>query len=398
MFEALTDAKPDAILALMASFREDTRDNKLDLGVGIYKDEKGGTPVMRSIKAAEKALHESQNTKAYVSPTGDALFREAMVKQVFGDAGPTDRIACVQAVGGSGALRIVGDLLRKASPAATVHISDPSWPNHVPLLGATGLALGTYPYFDSASGSVDIEGMLGYLNALPKGDIVVLHGCCHNPTGADLTEEQWLKVADVVEARGLFPLVDLAYQGFGDGLDEDAAAVRMLAARVPEMAVAASCSKNFGIYRERVGAAMLLAPDAAQAARALANISSVVRANYSMPPDHGANATRMIFADEKLYADWRVELEAMRLRMLTLRQSFADHMRKRSNSDRFDAIAEQKGMFSRLPLSSAEITSLRVDHAVYLVGDGRINVAGLPDDPERMAELCDAIATVMNAS
>ncbi len=394
MFASLADPKPDVILALMAAFRADTRSEKLDLGVGVYKDEAGKTPVMRSIKAAEKRLHDSQTTKAYVGPIGDAAFNEAMVRQVFGEGFATERVGCAQSVGGSGALRVIAELLREASPNASIHVSDPSWPNHVPLLGAAGLTLHRYPYFDNSTGNVDIEGMLNALSQLPSGDIVVLHGCCHNPTGADLTTEQWSRVADVMESRGLFPFVDLAYQGFGEGLEEDAAATRMLASRLPAMAVAASCSKNFGLYRERVGAAMLVAPDAAQAKRALGKLSAVIRANYSMPPDHGANSTRIVLDDETLYADWRVELEAMRLRMVALRQSFADHMRKRSNSDRFDAVATQKGMFSRLLLDTAQIDALREDHGIYIVGDGRINVAGLPDDTDRMAALCDAIAVV----
>jgi aromatic-amino-acid transaminase len=394
MFASLAEPKPDVILALMAAFRADTRSGKLDLGVGIYKDEAGTTPVMRSVKAAEKRLHDTQTTKAYVGPIGDAAFNDAMVRQVFGEGFATERVGCAQSVGGSGALRVLAELLREASPNAAIHVSDPSWPNHVPLLGAAGFNLHRYPYFNSSTGYVDIEGMLNALSQMPSGDIVVLHGCCHNPTGADLSTEHWSRIADVMESRGLFPFVDLAYQGFGDGLEEDAAATRMLATRLPAMAIAASCSKNFGLYRERVGAAMLVGPDAAQAKRALGRLGAVIRANYSMPPDHGANSTRIVLDDETLYADWRVELEAMRLRMLALRQSFADHMRKRSNSDKFDAVATQKGMFSRLPLTSAQIDALREEHAVYIVGDGRINVAGLPDDPAKMAALCEAIAAV----
>lgn len=394
MFDTLADPKPDVILALMAAFREDTRTHKLDLGVGIYKDPAGNTPVMRCIKAAEKQLQASQTTKAYVGPIGDAAFREAMVSQVFGDAVASNRVGCAQSVGGSGALRVIAELLHEAAPGAAAHVSDPSWPNHVPLLEAAGLTLHPYPYFDAATGTVAIEAMLAALEKMPSGDIVVLHGCCHNPTGADLDAEQWARVVDVIESRGLFPFVDLAYQGFGDGLEEDAAATRLLASRVPAMAVAASCSKNFGIYRERVGAAMLIAPDAAQATRALGKLGSVIRANYSMPPDHGANTTRMVLNDKALYADWREELESMRVRMVALRKAFADQMRKRSNSDRFDAVASQKGMFSRLPLSSEQIDKLREEHAVYIVGDGRINVAGLPDNDEGMTALCDALAAV----
>ena len=395
MFDALAAPKPDAILALMAAFREDERADKLDLGVGIYKDDAGTTPVMRAIKAAEARLLETQATKSYVSPTGSAPFCEAMIRQVFGTTMDTSRVRAVQSVGGSGALRILADLMRETRPTAKAWVSDPSWPNHVPLLGAAGLEIERYPYYDAARGAVDIDGMLAALDGAPEGDIVVLHGCCHNPTGADLSMDDWRRVIAVLKSRKLFPLVDLAYQGFGEGLEEDAEAVRLVAAEMDELVVAASCSKNFGLYRERVGAALLVARNADEAARAHARLGSVVRANYSMPPDHGAAATELVLTDEAMNADWKAELESMRVRMVGQREAFAEALRKRSNSDRFDYIARQRGMFSRLPLSTEEIDRLRVEHGVYIVGDGRINIAGLPEDG--MDALADRVCGVMSA-
>lgn len=393
MFEALPEPKADAILSLMAAFRADTRTEKMDLGVGIYKDSAGKTPVMRAIKSAETRLLETQDTKAYVSPTGSAPFCAAMIAQVFGKDADTTRIRAAQSVGGSGALRVLADLLKEGRPDAEIWISDPSWPNHVPLMKAAGYSLQSYPYYDAATGKVRIDDMLAALGKAKSGDIVLLHGCCHNPTGADMSLDQWNQVIDLLLEKDLFPLVDLAYQGFGDGLEEDAAAVRLMASRVPEMVVAASCSKNLGLYRERVGAAMVMARNEAEATRAHGRMGSVIRSNYSMPPDHGANTTEIVLSDDGLNGDWREELESMRLRMVGLRKAFSEAMRKRSNSDRFDYIAEQKGMFSRLPLNTEQLNTLRDDYGIYIVGDGRINVAGLPE--EGLDKLADAICTVL---
>ena len=394
MFELLDAPKPDAILALMAAFREDGREDKLDLGVGIYKDAAGATPIMSAVAKAERRLLETQTTKAYVGPTGSRAFAAAMIGQVFGAEIDAARVRAAQSVGGSGALRVLADLLREARPASRIHVSDPSWPNHVPLLGAAGFEIRRYPYYDAATGAVAIEPMLEALGEAEAGDVVVLHGCCHNPTGADPSAGEWERIVDVVAERGLFPFVDLAYQGFGDGLEADAAAVRALAARVPEMVVAASCSKNFGLYRERVGAAIVVAEDGPRADLALGRLSGTIRANYSMPPDHGANAAHLVLEDPALAAEWREELESMRARMARSRERLAEALRMRSNSERFDFVARQKGMFSRLPLDPDAIRALREDHGIYVVGDGRINVAGLPDDESRMAALADAIVSV----
>jgi aromatic-amino-acid transaminase len=394
MFEALQPAPADKIIALIGLYRADPRPGKVDLGVGVYKDVDGRTPVMRAVREAEKRLLASQDTKTYLGLAGDTAFNAAMIKLAFGETADLSRIRAAQAPGGSGALRLVAELLQRSRAGATIWLSDPTWPNHPPVMRAAGLQVRDYPYFDAASGRVRFDDMLAALRTANRGDIVLLHGCCHNPTGANLDLAQWAQVADVLLERGLLPFVDIAYQGFGEGLDADAAGLRLLAERMPEMVVASSCSKNFAVYRDRVGAAMILAKDGAQADLALGQMLAAARALYSMPPDHGAAAVRMVLEDAELKADWEAELEEMRLRMLRLRVAFAEALRRQSNSDRFDFVASHRGMFSRLGLTEAQVERLRAEHAIYMVGDSRINVAGLPD--EGMDELAKAIVSVLD--
>lgn len=393
MFETLKPAAPDKIIALIGMYRDDPRPNKIDLGVGVYKDSEGRTTIMRAVREAEKRLYSEQSTKTYLGMAGDPAFNAAMIQLVFGPDADISRLRAAQAPGGSGALRILAELLHRARPGAEVWLSDPTWPNHVPLIGASGLKTRAYPYFDAATGAVRFDAMLAALGEAKRGDIVVLHGCCHNPTGANLDQSQWEKVAALVAERDLFPFVDLAYQGFGDGLEADAAGVRTLARVVPEMAVAASCSKNFSVYRDRVGAAVLLGRDEAETETAYSQLLSVARAMYSMPPDHGAAAVRIILTDPKLRANWQAELDEVRTRMIALREGLADALRKRSNSDRFDFVAHHRGMFSRLGLTVEQVHRLRAEHGIYMVDDSRINVAGLPDD--RLDELAKAIVSVI---
>jgi len=393
MFETLTAAPPDKIIALMGQFREDPRPGKIDLGVGVYKDAKGNTPIMAAVREAEKLLYERQGTKTYVGMAGDPLFNAAMIGLVFGEGADRARIRAAQAPGGSGALRILAELIARAKPSATVWLSDPTWPNHVPLIRAAGVTTRDYPYFDAATGTVRFDAMMEALKKAAPGDVVLLHGCCHNPTGANLDQRQWEAVAGLLVSRGLFPFVDLAYQGFGDGLEEDAYGVRLLASRVPEMAVAASCSKNFAVYRDRVGTAFLLGKGAAEADIAYSQLLSVARGMYSMPPDHAAAAIRIILDDKTLTANWKEELEAMRQRMVSLREGFAEALRRQSNSDRFDFIARHRGMFSRLGATPEQVEKLRTEHGVYMVGDSRINVAGLPED--RLDTLAAAVVSVL---
>jgi aromatic-amino-acid transaminase len=392
MFESLKPQPPDKIIELIGLFAADPRADKIDLGVGVYKDADGRTPVMRAVKAAEARLLAEQDTKTYVGLLGDLEFVDAMRALVFAGAVPPERVAGAQTPGGTGAIRQLLELVRRASPGATVWISDPTWPNHPAILAYLGVPTRTYRYFDDATRGVDFAGMKADLAGARKGDVLLLHGCCHNPTGANLTLEQWREITALAAEAGLVPLIDLAYQGFGDGPDADAAGLRHMTAALPELMLAASCSKNFGLYRERVGAAFVVAKDAAEADIARANLAALNRLNYSFPPDHGAKVVAMILGDPSLRADWAAELEDMRTGMLALRRGLAEALRRATNSDRFDFVAEHRGMFSRLGATPEQVAALRRDHGVYLVGDSRLNVAGLPAD--RLDDLARAIVAV----
>jgi aromatic-amino-acid transaminase len=376
MLSDLKPQPPDKILALMQAFKDDPREMKIDLGVGVYRDAEGRTPVMRAVKAAERRLVEEQTTKAYTGLAGDPAFGLAIARLVMGEGLDPDRLAMVAAPGGTGAIHQGLQLVRMGAPGATVWISAPTWPNHPAILRHLGMAHREYRYFDEATRGVDFAGMIADLDRAAAGDVVLLHGCCHNPTGADLSLGQWGQVVEVVNRRGLIPFVDLAYLGFGDGLDADAAGVRRLLGAVPEALVAVSCSKNFGIYRERTGLLMAWGP--AQA-RALAQgaMAALNRMTYSFPPDHGARVVTTILEDDALRADWQEELEAVREGMLKLRRQLADELRLRTNSDRFDFLADHRGMFSRLGASLGQVEAMREEHGIYMVGDSRFNVAGL---------------------
>ncbi|SDZ82392.1 aromatic amino acid transaminase [Rubrimonas cliftonensis] len=392
MFETLHPSKPDQIMALNAAFRADPREAKLDLGVGVYKDEAGRTPILRAVKAAERRLVETQATKAYLSPAGDPAFCAAMVALAFGADAPNDRIAAVQTVGGTGAVRILCDLVARAERGATVWLPDPTWPNHPAIAKQAGLGFRTYTYFDPATVGVAWEAMRAALSEAGPGDVVLLHGCCHNPTGADLTPEQWREIAALAVDRGFTPFLDLAYQGFGDGLEPDATGLRILAAAVPEMLVALSCSKNFALYRDRVGCAAVLAAAPAAADLAGDNLRALARVTYSMPADHGAAVVSTILGDAALREDWTAELDAMRARILTLRTDLAAALRERLNDDGFDFISRHRGMFSLTGLSAEIVERMRAEHGVYLVGDGRMNVAGL--NAAGVRRFADALAAV----
>lgn len=393
MFETLTAAPPDKILSLSVLYRNDPRTEKMDLGVGVYKDSSGHTGIMKAVREAERRLYDGQSTKTYVGMGGDDGFNKGMLKLVFGEGADLSRMFACQTAGGSGALRTIADLLKKAKPDATVWLSDPTWANHQPILTASGFKTATYPYFDAETGEVKFEAMLEGLKAAKPGDIILLHGCCHNPTGANLSPEQWGPVVDLIVERGLFPFVDLAYQGFGDGLNEDAYGVRLLSTKVPEMVVATSCSKNFSVYRDRVGAVILMGRNAEETKIAGSQALMVTRVLYSMPPDHGAAAVRIILEDPSLFENWKAELEEMRLRMLNLREGFAAALRLASNSDRFDFIARHRGMFSRLGISAEAVDALREKFGIYIVGDSRFNVAGLRED--RLDDLARAVISVI---
>ena len=376
MFEALTEQPPDKIIALGQAFRSDPRQDKIDLGVGVYRNAEGVTPIMRAVKSAETQLLATETTKAYTGMLGDPVYREALTDLILGPGVHAERRATAATPGGTGAVRQGFELVMMARPAATVWVSDPTWPNHTSILKHLKIETKTYRYFDAATGGVDFDGMMADLAGIGPDDVVLLHGCCHNPTGANLDAGQWAAVTDHLEKTGALPFVDIAYQGFGDGLEADAAGLRHLVAGVPEAIIAASCSKNFGIYRERTGLLLALG-DAAGRDRLQSNLFYLNRQNYSFPPDHGARLVQMILTDDALRADWARELEDVRTGMLALRKQLAEELRQRTNSDRFDFIAAHRGMFSRLGVSAEAVETLRREHGIYMVADSRMNIAGL---------------------
>ncbi|MGC1503332.1 MAG: amino acid aminotransferase [Sulfitobacter sp.] len=377
MFETLQSQPADKILALMQMYKDDPRENKVDLGVGVYKDATGLTPVMRAVKAAEQQIWQSQDTKVYTGLAGDPAFADAMISLVLGDAVPRATVAAAATPGGTGAVRQAFEMVRMAKPDARVFVSDPTWPNHLSILKYLDIEIVPYRYFDGETRGVDFDGMMADLKTAHAGDVILLHGCCHNPTGANLNAAQWDDVIKVLQDTGATPMIDIAYQGFGDGLDADAMATRKLVASVPECLIAASCSKNFGIYRERTGLLMAAAADPAAHALNQATLAFLNRQNYSFPPDHGARIVTTILNDDALRADWMAELEDVRGAMLGLRTQLSGELQRLAGSDRFGFLAQHRGMFSRLGTSPDKVEELRVKHGIYMVGDSRMNIAGL---------------------
>ena len=377
MFSNLKEHPADKILALMQLYKDDPRPTKIDLGVGVYKNAEGVTPVMRAVKAAERKLVEEQTTKSYVGLAGDPAFSDVMIDLVLGGAVPRDSIAAAATPGGTGAVRQAFELIRMANPQARVFVSNPTWPNHVTILNYLGMEVVEYRYFDAESRGVDFGGMMVDLADVRAGDVALLHGCCHNPTGANLNLTEWKAVVDLLLKTGGVPMIDIAYQGFGDGLDADAQAVRLVASSVPECLIAASCSKNFGIYRERPGVLMAVAQDKGLRGLTQGSLNFLNRQNFSFPPDHGARVVTEILQDATLRADWASELEEVRLSMLDLRKQLAAELQRQSGSDRFGFIAQHRGMFSRLGTTPEMVARLREEHAIYMVGDSRLNIAGL---------------------
>ncbi|MCP5038979.1 MAG: aspartate/tyrosine/aromatic aminotransferase [Rhodobacteraceae bacterium] len=392
MFEHLSPQPEDKIMALMKMYREDTRENTIDLGVGVYKTAAGVTPVMDAIKTAEKMLWEVETTKVYTGIAGDPGFGRALSGLVLGDAVAGERLSFTAQPGGTGAIHQAIELIKMATPDATIWISNPTWPNHPSIIKHLGMKMAEYRYFDDDSRGVDFDGLMADLAKVKRGDAVLLHGCCHNPTGANLTLPEWREVVALLEKTGATPLVDIAYQGFGDGLEEDAAATRLIASSLPETLIAASCSKNFGIYRERTGLLMTVSDGAKASDITQQNLTHLNRQNFSFPPDHGARLVTMILEDEGLRADWMNELEEVRKGMLSLREGLAAELRRATGSDRFGFIADHRGMFSRLGAAPEKVEKLRVEHGIYMVGDSRMNIAGL--NTETIPLLADAIAEV----
>ncbi|WP_116133050.1 amino acid aminotransferase [Tropicimonas sp. IMCC34043] len=393
MFRTLTARQPDGIVLIMQAFAADDRPDKIDLGVGVYRDTMGNTPVFAAVKAAERRLVETQTSKGYVAPAGDPRFLQAMRALVLGDGVEPARVAALATPGGSGALQKAMELVALARPEARLWLPDPTWPNHPPMVERSGLQRLVYRYFDRAAGGLDRAGMWRDLAGLRPGDVVLVHGCCHNPTGTDLTPEDWQALAHRITEAGALPLVDLAYLGLGQGLDADATGLRLLARRCPEMLVATSCSKNFGLYRDRVGLLLAVTETPRDQAEVQRSLAWLNRVSIAFPPDHGAAVVTEILADPGMTAAWRTELETMRSRIGTLRRDFAAALQTETGSNRFAAFAEQVGMFSLLPATPDQIAALRQDHAIYVIGDGRINLAGLTD--ATIGPAARAIASVL---
>ncbi len=377
MFNSLQQQPADKILALMQVYKEDPRENKIDLGVGVYKDASGQTPIMQSIKQAEHMLWETQDTKSYVGLTGTPEFSQTMIDLVLGDKFDKNLTASAATPGGTGAVRQAFELGKMANPNLRVFVSDPTWPNHLSILKYLGIPVEPYRYFDAKTRAVDFSSMMTDLENAKEGDLILLHGCCHNPTGANLKAPEWDAVIELLLKSGATPMIDIAYQGFGDGLEEDASGVRKLVNSVPETIIAASCSKNFGIYRERTGLLIVVSHDKDARDLNQSTLAFLNRQNFSFPPDHGARLVTMVLSDEELKRSWMEELEAVRTSMLSLRTQLATELEKLSGSNRFGFLADHRGMFSRLGASPEQVKELRENHAVYMVGDSRLNIAGL---------------------
>jgi aspartate aminotransferase len=390
LFQQLERLVADSILGLMAKYRADPFKQKVDLGVGVYRDLSGNTPILDCVRRAEKEVLAAQTTKSYVGAAGREEFNSAMEELVLGSAHATrrDRRArSLQTPGGCGALRVGAELIKAAAPNAVVHLSDPTWGNHAPLLGGCGLKLERYPYYDAATHELRFEAMLQRLQAASAGDAVLIHACCHNPAGADLDPAQWQAVAELLERRRLVPFLDLAYQGFGASLEQDAAAVRMVVERVPEALIAVSFSKNLGLYRERVGGLIVISENAARADAVQSHMQHIARSIYSMPPDHGAAIAAKIFAEPPLRREWIQELDAMRTRIQDMRTLLAKRLQEVTGDDAFDFIRTQHGMFSLLGVSREAVERLREKHHIYMTSDSRMNLAGImPNNVSYVAE------------
>ena len=398
MFNSLEQLPPDAIIGIMALFRADQAAKKVDLSVGVYQDDNGITPVLDCVKRAEREILAEQTTKSYVAIAGNAGFNSGMEQLLFGADNAAlreGRVATVQAPGGSGALCVAGHLIHRAKPNTRVYLSDPSWPNHLPLLKLSGLHLEHYPYYDHRTHRIDFEAMLGTVEKIHSGDVLLLHGCCHNPCGADLSAQQWHVLAELCARRGIVPFIDLAYQGLSEGLEADAKGVRIMVEHVPELIVVASCSKNFGLYRERVGSASVVSPNVAQRNAVFSNLSNVARGIYSIPPDHGAAIVDRVLHNAELRALWDKELATMRERLNGLRRLLVDELTKRKVPGDFSFIAHERGMFSFLGIPKDRIIRLREEFHIYMVESGRVNLAGL--NSGNIDYVADSIAAVLAA-
>ncbi|MFT4825531.1 MAG: aspartate aminotransferase [Halioglobus sp.] len=393
MFSELSPLPADPILGLTAAYKSDQNPQKIDLGVGVYKDEVGHTPIMEAVKRAEQLRLDSENTKTYQSPAGDPEYDRLISQLLLGDCVSICRVDSVQVPGGTGGLRVAAGLVKRCKSDATIWVSSPTWANHAPVFTGAGLEVREYPYYNARLKGVDFEAMRSTLSTLGPNDVVVLHGCCHNPTGADLSQAQWEEVNQLALERGFMPFIDIAYQGFGRGLAEDAFGVRLLAKSVPELIVVSSASKNFGLYRERTGAVFLISSDISQQDSALEHLLNVARSTYSMPPAHGAAIVSAILSDAQLCAVWDAELTVMRDRMNQCRNALADRLQELGTADRFEHIRAQLGMFSYLGLELEQVERLRADFGIYMVNSSRVNIAGV--NQHNLDYLASSIAAVI---
>ena len=396
MFENLKPVAIDPILGLMVAFKADNRAEKIDLGVGVYQDDRGRTPVMASVKEAESRLMELETTKSYQGMAGDPDYNQRMMELLLGKDHSilsTGRVKSIQAPGGSGALRVGAEVIRRARPESKLWVGMPTWPNHIPLLGSAGFDIKQYPYYDMDARQVDTEKMMETLRQVPVGDLVLLHGCCHNPTGADLTNEQWDSIADLALERGFIPFIDTAYQGLGNGLDQDAYGMRMMAERLPEVIIASSCSKNFGLYRERTGSITFIAETSEQADIVVSQAMSTARSIYSMPPAHGALLVSMVLGDPQLRSQWEAELEEVRLRIKSMRNLLCDSLENNAAGMDFSHIKRQNGMFSFLGITTPQLERLRTEFGIYIVSSTRINLAGV--NSNNIEYLTQSLLTVL---
>ncbi|MCH4563492.1 aspartate/tyrosine/aromatic aminotransferase [Halomonas sp. EGI 63088] len=394
MFEHIERVPGDAILGLIEAFKKDTNPQKVDLGVGVYKDAQGNTPVMRAVKEAEALLLKNETTKAYIGSHGDPRYGQAILPMVLGEGSPVleaGRASATQSPGGTGALRLAADFIKSRLPGKGIWVSDPTWPNHLGIFPAAGIELHKYPYVD-AENRLDFDGMLATIKTIPHGDVILLHACCHNPTGFDLSREQWKQVLEVIQERNLLPVIDFAYQGFGEGLDEDAYAVRLLAESLDEVMITSSCSKNFGIYNERTGCLIVVAKDHEQMENVRSQMAIVARENYSNPPAHGSSIVIETLYSAELAAVWREELTEMRDRINTLRRDFVEALKPYGLDQKYHCVAEQRGMFSYTGLTPDQVDRLRDEFGIYMVRSGRANVAGFSQ--ENLPYLAKAIAAV----
>lgn len=398
MFQSLESLGADPILGLMAAYRADSHPQKIDLGIGVYKDAQGRTPIMAAVKEAEKQILASQVTKAYVGPEGDPRYNDLVANLLLGNETVESlkgRRCTVQTPGGCGGLRLAAEFIKKARPDARIWVSDPTWPNHVPLLGAAGLKIESYPYYNHQEHVICFDRMMDALQEANSNDLVLLHGCCHNPCGADLSNEQWRQLKDLALKNGFTVFIDLAYQGLGDGLIEDVYGVRLMAQSLPELIVVSSCSKNFGLYRERTGALTVMceSPDALPAIES--QVAAIARGIYSMPPDHGAAIVQLILSTPELKSSWDHELTEMRDRINGLRSLFVSRMKQAGIEQDLNFIQREKGMFSFLGISVEQVATLVRDYSIYLVNSSRINVAGINEN--NIDYLIDALGKVLES-